>query len=129
MATIVTADKLREMLGVAPPPAPAPAAGGAVDVILKFLDNPLIQVVLRRIIDRFLPPAPQAPATGGQPQPDAKAELKKYLNGKNIMTMMTAIIDPLPDQMTVGQIKKDIVENLTKYEGMIDEYLQKLFSQ
>ena len=119
VATVVGKEELLRSVG-AVPVAAAPQVQ-TWSVVLDFLNNPAVQEVIRRILDRIFPTR-QTP--GSQTAPNTN-----LLTGKDILGFFEGFVSTLDDQMTMGQFKVWIRENRERLNQVIDNALRSFKSQ
>lgn len=117
-------DKLRELVGQAAPAAAPAIKKSPFEIVLDFLNNPLVQNVLQRIIDRFLPPRP---ATGEQPA--AQQPARPPITGEQLLNGMLLFLGAFPPQTTVGEIVADLNAKKAEYARQLDAVISKLFGK
>jgi hypothetical protein len=115
-------DKLRELVGQAAPAAAPAVKKSPFEIVLDFLNNPLVQNVLQRIIDRFLPPK----VAGEQP---ATQPARPPITGEQLLNGMLLFLGAFPPQTTVGEIVADLNSKKAEYAGQLDAVISKLFSK
>jgi hypothetical protein len=116
-------DKLRELLGSAPAPAPAPKPS-PFETILGILQNPAIQTILQRLIDRWLPPrSSPSPAGGSSPPPSPP------ITGEGLLNGMIMFLGVFPPETTVGEIVADLQAKRQEYAAKLDAVLKNVLGR
>ena len=121
MAAVIDINTLKQALGVQP--QPQPAAASTLDTILQLLSNPVVQAILQRIVDRFMPPAnqpmqmqPQNPANPANPMPQITGEM--LLNG------IIMFLQAFPPQTTVAEIVQELTAHKAEYASKLDSVVK-----
>jgi hypothetical protein len=87
--------------------------------ILDFLNNPVIQNILQRIVDKFLPANPSNPVNPINPiQEDSKERAER------ILSSIEAILKTLPEETTVKDLKEDLSKEREKFLSVIENAIK-----
>lgn len=116
MATTISKEELLKAAGAVMSASKTPAAEKMnwISQLLQFMNLPLTQDLMKRIMDRILPQS----KTEAKTLPDQPK--KSVITGEKVFGLVMSSLANVPDEMTVSQLREWLRQNQTNIVGSLD---------